>query len=66
MGSRNVKKIQRAALCTYHNQNDAESIKNFLINEKLKVNFSDGYMLFLYDKNLNEPYLRKGVIIAEK
>lgn len=53
-------------MCTYHNQNDAESIKNFLINEKFKVNFSDGYMLFLYDKNLNEPYLRKGVIIAEK
>ena len=64
-GVQTFKKIQRAVICTYHRQDDAESIKSFLIKGKFKVGFSDGYMLFIYDKTLSEPYLRRGVILAE-
>ena len=54
-GVQTFKKIQRAVICTYHRQDDAESIKSFLIKGKFKVGFSDGYMLFIYDKTLSEP-----------
>jgi hypothetical protein len=54
------------ALCTYHKQNDAEIFSSLLKELNFNVTFSDGYMIFFYDKNQAPPYLRKALIRATK
>ena len=61
-----LKKILLAIICTYHRQNDAKDIYNILQKEGFKTSFTPGYILFLYDKELGEPWLRRGVITGEK
>jgi predicted RNA methylase len=56
----------RMILCTYHKHNDAEDINKMLVDSGFKTEFSKGYMIFVYDKALSEPYLRKGLIRAAK
>lgn len=56
----------KIAICTYHNQSDAEEFEQFFTNKRFNVEFSEGFMLFLYDNNFAPPYFRKGVIRAEK
>jgi hypothetical protein len=51
-------------ICTYHKSMDAENIKNFMMSMNYDVYFSNGYMIFLDDPT--SPYLRKGLIRAEK
>jgi hypothetical protein len=53
-------------LCTYHRQNDAEELNRMLAELGFRTEFSKGYMIFVYDKTLSEPYLRKGLIRAAK
>jgi hypothetical protein len=54
----------KIAVCTYYKQHDAEAINKFLMQNKFYTEFSKGYMLFLTDKDLAAPYLRKALIRA--
>ncbi|MDR0303461.1 MAG: FkbM family methyltransferase [Chitinispirillales bacterium] len=57
----------RLLLCTYHKQNDADEFDAFLKKYGFYTEFSNGHMLFIYDKiGLQEPYFRKGLIRAKK
>jgi hypothetical protein len=57
----------RLLLCTYHNQSDAAEFEFFLKKHKYFTEFSNGVMLFIYDRlGLQEPYFRKGLIRAKK
>jgi RNA-binding protein YhbY len=60
-----TKKI-KIALCTYHADTDYKKYKDILENYNFKVSSSKGYMIFYWDKNLKFPYLRRGVLRAEK
>jgi hypothetical protein len=69
MGSKNILSNQKnlqIVLCTYHRQNDAEELNQILIQNDFYTEYSKRYMLFTYDINLKEPYLRRGVIRARK
>lgn len=48
--------------CTYHKQNDAEEFEKLLNAIDCRTEFTDGYILWKYDKFLAPPYLRKGLI----
>jgi len=68
-GSQNIllnNKKLKIILCTYHKQTDAEELNRILLNNGFKTEFSKGYMIFLYDKTLQEPYLRKVIIRGRK
>lgn len=56
----------KVAICTYHNQNDANEFEEYFQKRGFKTSFSKGYMLFYYDKKIAPPYLRKGVLRAYK
>jgi hypothetical protein len=60
------KNPMRIVLCTYHRQNDARDIEAILKSSGFTTHFSQGYMIFLYGNDLEPPYLRHGVIRAEK
>ena len=60
------KKNLKIAVCTYHRQDDAEEINKILQTNGFRTEFSKGYMIFSYDKDLSSPYLRKGLIRAVK
>jgi len=53
-------------LCTYHKKDDAVNFKQTLENSGFTTEFSKGYMLFIIDNELSEPYVRRGVIRAQK
>lgn len=53
-------------LCAYHGKEDAEKIRLFLEAENFTAEHSKRYMLFIYDKELDEPYIRRGIIRAKK
>ena len=53
-------------LCTYHRQNDAADIKELLEKNGFKTEYSKRYMLCSFDKELEKPYLRRGLIRAAK
>jgi len=54
----------RAAICTYHFQDDAESFSDFFKKIGFSVSFTPGYMLF---QNIDTPVqTRKGVLRASK
>jgi len=53
-------------LCTYHKKDDAVKFKEFFEKYGFITEYSKGYMLFIYDKNLNEPYIRRGLIRVKK
>ena len=42
------------------------ALSEFLAKYDFKISFSDGYMLFVLDKNLKPPYFRRGLIRANK
>ena len=52
--------------CTYHNQDDAELLSKFFKKISYDFEFSDGYIIFIYDNKLDYPYFRKGLIRAKK
>jgi hypothetical protein len=53
------------ACCSYHRQNDAAILEKFFTDIRYTTEFSEGYMLFVYDQ-LAAPYFRKGMIRAKK
>lgn len=52
----------RIAVCTYHGYNDAVEFENYFKQLGFKTEFSSGYMLYYFAKDLKPPYLRKGVL----
>lgn len=50
----------RIALCVYHNQNHEALFRK--VFKDWHIQNSDGYMLYYYDYNFGEPYLRRGVL----
>ena len=56
----------KIALCTYHSNSDFKKYSEILKNYDYKISNSKGYMIFYWDKKLNYPFLRRGVIRAEK
>lgn len=52
------------ACCTYHKARHAETIASLLSDMNYNFEFSDGYMLFPWDKQQQPPYFRKGLIRA--
>jgi len=59
-------KLSKIALCTYHRQDDEEVFTELLKNKGFDISSSNGYMIFYHDKNIDAPYLRRGLIRATK
>jgi len=53
-------------LCTYHRQNDAKIFKKIFEENGFTTEYSKGYLLFIHDEELEEPYVRRGLIRAKK
>lgn len=63
----NLKKSIKIALCTYHKQNDEKDFTLLLKNKEFNVSHSKGYIIFYTNMDeMREPYLRKGLIRANK
>jgi hypothetical protein len=57
----------KIACATYHNNDDAQIIEQILKDYGFNIEFSEGYLLFLYDEfELKPPYFRKGILRASK
>lgn len=58
----------KIAVCTYHNQDDAEQIESLLTNHHFNCDYSPGYMLYYYGRSnvVKEPYLRRAILRATK
>lgn len=54
----------KIALCTYHKNNDEEKFTGLLQEKGFDVTPSRGYMIHFYDKRIEEPYLRRGLVRA--
>ncbi|MBN1905752.1 MAG: FkbM family methyltransferase [Deltaproteobacteria bacterium] len=54
----------KIALCTYHKNHDEEEFTRLLKGYGFNVNASHGYMIHYYDKKIQPPYLRRGLIRA--
>lgn len=52
----------RLAICTYHGYNDAIEFENYFKQLGFHTEFSNGYMLYYFAKDIKPPYLRKGVL----
>jgi hypothetical protein len=53
-------------ICTYHNNNDEIVFSELLKNYGFDISYSKGYMIFVKDKKIRPPYLRRGLIRAQK
>ena len=56
----------KMALCTYHKQNDEKEFTNLLSAYGFESVASNKYMIFIYDKKIDAPYLRRGLLRARK
>lgn len=56
----------KMALCTYHKNNDEKDFTSLLLSYGYNVAPSSGYMIHYYDKKMKAPYLRRGLIRAER
>jgi len=56
----------KIAVCCYHKPDDAKIFQALLMGKDFSVSFSEGYMIFNEPKTFSPPYLRKGVLRAEK
>jgi hypothetical protein len=57
-------KTFKVALCTYHKNQDEKEFTQLLKGYGFDVNPSQGYMINYHDKNIQYPYLRRGLIRA--
>jgi len=53
-------------LCAYHNNNDGPEIIELLSKFCFQTEYSKRYLLFSYDKYLEKPFLRRGLVRAMK
>lgn len=58
--------IVKLCVCCYHRPNDEHKFKEYFLNLGYSVSFSNGYMIYPEPKTFTPPYLRKGLIRAEK
>ena len=68
-GAKNIlaREKPKLALCTYHRKNDADNLHLTLTKANYSVEFSKGYMIFLWgEEPLSPPYLCRGLIRAKK
>ncbi len=56
----------KIALCTYHKNNDEKDFTLLLRNHGFSITPSKGYMIHYYDKKMNAPWLRRGLIRATR
>jgi glycosyltransferase involved in cell wall biosynthesis len=56
----------RLVLCTYHKQDDAAVLEKMLRSRGFQTGFSKRYMIYPGDKEIAAPYLRRGLIRAQK
>ena len=56
----------KIACCTYHKQHDEEEIPQILSELGYNCEFSNGFMLFYADVNMQYPYFRHGLVRARK
>ena len=56
----------RIVLCTYHRENDERDLKRILTESGFQTEFSKGFMIYINDKKLGPPYLRRALIRATK
>ncbi len=56
----------RVVCCTYHNRDDATVLKGMLERSGYITEFSDGFVLFIWDENIQPPYFRHGLIRAKR
>lgn len=59
-------KKMKIALCTYHSNDDFNKYSKLLQKYNYNTAHSNGYMIFYWDKKLDKPYLRRGVLRAKK
>lgn len=60
-------KVQKVLICVYHLPNQEKNIRYIMENSGFSVSMNKGYMLYTVDlENLKKPYLRHGVLFAEK
>ena len=52
----------KIACCTYHRQDDADTIEKIYNEIGFHYEYSDGYILFSLDPNQKPPYFRHGII----
>ena len=57
----------KLSICAYHRKRDAEYIRFILESLGYQVSYAQGYMFFLYDKNIDETLdFRHGVIYGQR
>jgi len=56
----------KIALCSYHKPNDEKIFKDYLEKRDFLTSYSQGYMIYTEASTFLPPYLRRGVIRAEK
>lgn len=65
-GEQTLEKVSSLILCAYHKQNAEAELKQILSQHGFQVTTSPGYMFFdMYDE-MQEPYLRRCLIYANK
>ena len=53
----------RWSVCVYHHPGDEARVRTFF--DGYRVGTSPGYMLFYFDRNLQAPFFRRGVLYAD-
>lgn len=56
----------RIALCVYHHQDDYDFFVNHFQSMGYSISVSNGYMLYFFDKKIEKPFFRKGVLRLTK
>lgn len=56
----------KIAVCTYHKQQDEVEFKALLSQNGFKTSHSNGFMLVFTDRKIRAPFLRRGLVRAEK
>lgn len=64
MRTLNASKSIKIAVCTYHCQSHERDFRELF--KGWKIESSKGYMLYYYDYNFREPYIRRGLLRVER
>jgi hypothetical protein len=56
----------KIAICVYHRNEDEINFSVLLKKSEFNVSYTKGYMIYIKDKGLKQPYLRRGLIRAMK
>ena len=56
----------KIAICTYHKHYDEQDFKKYFLDLGFEIEHSKGYMIYIYDNLIKAPFLRRGLLRAEK